>query len=544
MRSQRVVAGHVASIAILVAACTHAVDRPEQQLPPADVSTERPRLVVMLVVDQLSQELLAGHADVFRGGFRRLIDEGRWYVNATHDHAGTVTAAGHASLSTGTWPSHHGIVANEWHGLVDGEWVEVSNVGDSTVQIIGEPELDGVSPHHLMRTGLADWMIASEPRTLVASVSAKDRGAVHPAAHVRGQVYWFENDIGRFVTSTYYRDRHPEWIERFNAEVMAAHATDTLWMSTVPPAEAWRSDPDTAAYEGDNASSHFPHRFGAPGERTDFWEWFERTPMLDAATLELARIVVTESGLGRDDVPDFLNVSLSQTDRVGHDFGPLSREQLDNLLRLDRELGEFFAFLDSRVGEGRWIAGLSADHGVLVTGADMRIGEAGSARRWTPAEEAAVASIRSEGGRGRGSPESPERVVEALERLDFVADAYTHTELMSGEPADSFALLERRSLYPGRAREDLSPLGVEVRYAPGFLDRKLGSGHGTPYWYDRNVPMIFLGPGIAPGRDTTRVSTTDFAPTLARLVGIPYPDDLDGSPLAGVTRPGTSAAPP
>ncbi|HET6616463.1 MAG TPA: alkaline phosphatase family protein [Gemmatimonadota bacterium] len=531
--------GRLASIAVLFAACAHTGERTGP--PPSPTRTERPALVVMLVVDQLSQVLLARHADVFSGGFRRRIDDGRWYVNATHDHAGTVTAAGHATLSTGTWPSHHGIVANEWHEKIDEHWVEVSNVGDSTVQILDNQELEGVSPRHLMRTGLADWMVAADPRTLVASISPKDRGAVQPAAHAPGQVYWFDNDVGRFVTSTYYRDRYPEWVERFNAEVMAALSTDTLWTSTVPPTETWRSDPDTAAHEGDEASPYFPHRFGDPRERSDFWEWFERTPMLDAATLDLARIAVAETGLGRDSIPDFLNVSLSQTDRIGHDFGPLSREQLDNLLRLDRELGDFFAFLDSTVGEGRWIAGLSADHGVLVTGQDMRVGEQESARRWTPEEERAVAAIYAENAGSADSPESPERIARALERLDFVADAYTHAELMADEPADSFAVLERRSLYPGRAREDFSPLGVEVRYDPWFLDRELGSGHGTPYWYDRNVPMIFMGPGIPPGRDATRASTTDFAPTLARLLGIPYPEDVDGSPLAGVNGPGASS---
>ena len=514
----------------------------QRQAPPPETprATDRPALVVMLVVDQLGQELLDRHDEVFSGGFRRLIDDGRWYVNAAHDFAGTNTAPGHATLSTGTYPSRHGVVSNEWHERVDGVWLEVSNVGDSTVQIIDQPELPGVSPRHLLRTGLADWMVAADPRTLVASVSAKDRGAVHPAAHVRGQVYWFESEIGAFVTSTYYRDRHPQWIDRFNGEVMIAHRSDTLWTSLVPPGEAWRSDPDTAAYEGDEASPYFPHRFGAPGERTVFWEWFERTPMLDAATLELARIIVEEAGLGMDPVPDFLNVSLSQADRVGHDFGPLSREQLDNLLRLDRELGDFFAFLDVTLGEGRWMAALSADHGVLVTGHDLTVGDRWSGRRWTAEEEAAFDSIRAEAARSASGPGSPARLAESLERLDFVADAYTHKELVRGEPADSFAALERHSLYPGRPRDEFSPWGVEVRFDPWFLDRELGGGHGSPYWYDRHVPMIFLGSGIPAGRDPERASTVDFAPTLARLLGISYPDDLDGAPLTGVVGIGAA----
>lgn len=531
--------GFTLGVLALLAACAHREAEQRETRAQEVVAIERPALVVMLVVDQLSQELLDRHQGAFTGGLRRLIDDGRWYVNATHDFAGTNTGPGHATLSTGTYPSRHGVVANEWNELIDGAWLEVSNVGDSTVQIIGHPDLAGVSPGQLMRTGLADWMLAADPRTLVGSVSPKDRGAVHPAAHVRGQVYWFENEIGAFVTSTYYRDRTPEWIDRFNEEVMTAHVGDTVWTSSVPAAEAWRSDPDTAAYEGDEASPHFPHRFGAPGERTVFWEWFERTPMLDAATLDLARIIVQEAGLGKDSVPDFLNVSLSQADRVGHDYGPLSREQLDNLLRLDRSLGDFFEFLDATVGEGLWTAALSADHGVLVTGQDLRTADRSNTRRWTSDEEAAFEALCPEEPRSAGGSASGTGVVDSLTGLDFVAAVYIHDDLLRGEPADSFAVLERHSLYPGRAREVCSPWGVEVRFDQWFLDRELGGGHGTPYWYDRHVPVIFLGPGIAAGRDSTRASTVDFAPTLARKLGIPYPDDLDGAPLAGVVGPPT-----
>ena len=452
--------GRVALAGIAFAACTHT---PEREPPPlaGPVSSEPPALVVMLVVDQLSQELLDRYDDVFTGGFRRLIDGGRWYVNATHDHAGTSTAPGHATLSTGTYPSHSGIVANEWFENVDGEWIEISNVGDSTVQIVGHPDLEGVSPHSLERTGLAEWIVAAAPGAKVASVSPKDRGAVLPAVHAKGQVWWFEASVGRFVTSTYYRDGEPAWIDRFHDDVLSTLAADSVWTSRVPPALVGRSDPDSADHEGDNAGPVFPHRFAGPGERTHFWEWFERTPMLDQATLELARVVVAEEGLGRDSIPDFLGVSLSQTDRIGHDFGPLSREQLDNLLRLDAEMGAFFAFLDSMAGPGRWVLGLSADHGVLVTGHELRVGESGAARRWTPEEEAALEEIQAEAAAGGRTPVA---VAAALEELDYVAEAWTHEELTSGTPADSFAALERNSLYPGRAREEVSRWGVEMRF--------------------------------------------------------------------------------
>lgn len=523
------------TVLALATACVHRDAPPPETHAPETRAAGRPALVVMLVVDQLGEPLLERYDDLFTGGFRRLQDEGRVYVNATHDFAITKTAPGHATLSTGVQPSRHGIVSNEWFEEMDGGWVEVENVEDPAESVVGHPDLTGISPHRLMRPGFADWLRDAEPGAVVASVSGKDRGAVHPAAHVRGQVWWFEDTVGRFVTSTYYRDRIPEWVEIFHATRMAAYVADTVWSSTIPDAAVGRSRPDTAAYEGDGVHTWFPHRFAVEGDPDAFWEWFADTPTLDAATLDFAEALVAELEMGRDAVPDFLNVSVSQTDRVGHDYGPWSREQLDNLLRLDRRLGEFFDFLDRTVGEGRWTLGLSADHGYMVTPEDLHATGDSTARRLTTDELALLDSLAE--GESRGS--SPDSLAVYLRGLDFVADAWTWQDLAKAAPADSFAKLAMNSLYPGRAGGELGGRGVEVRLAPELIEDERGTGHGSPYWYDRHVPMIFLGPGIPAGRDRERASTVDFAPTLARLLGIPYPDDLDGAPLAGVVGPGT-----
>jgi arylsulfatase A-like enzyme len=229
-------------------------------------------------------------------------------------------------------------------------------------------------------------------------------------------------------------------------------------------------------------------------------------------------------------------VSLSQTDRIGHSYGPLSREELDNLLRLDRELGDFFAFLDRTVGTGRWVVGLSADHGSLVAPETPWPGEQ-SGRRATPEEKAALKAVRDTVASMSGDAEASAGAAAALRKLPFVADVYTHAQLTNGSPADSFAVLERRALYPGRFAADFSPSGVEVRYAEGWTTNVRGTSHGTPYWYDRHVPLLFMGPGMPAGRDSTRAATVDFAPTLARVVGVPVPPDVDGHPLEAVARP-------
>jgi predicted AlkP superfamily pyrophosphatase or phosphodiesterase len=532
----RVASAARAALLVLASACASAKGgAPAGSGASAAGAPARPRLAVMVVVDQLRQPYLERYDDLFTGGFRRLLDQGRLYTRATHDHAVTETAVGHATLATGVYPMRHGIVANEWQERTPKGLVDVSNVGDSTVKIVDHPTLAGVSPHYLARPGLADWLLAVSPRSQVASVSGKDRGAVLPAAHAKGQVYWFEPRAGRFVTSTYYRDKYPTWADDFTARTLPRYARDSVWASQLPAAALGRASADTVPWEGNGVLTGFPHRFADEGRAGRFWDWFVGTPMLDAATLDYARTMVTSLGLGRDDAPDFLNVSLSQTDRIGHAYGPASREQLDNLLRLDRELGEFFAFLDRTVGAGRWVVGLSADHGSLVAPETPWPGEP-AGRRGTAAEKATLKAIRDTAAFLEDDPGTPARTVAALKRLPFVADAYAHAQLLNGTPADSFAVLARRALYPGRFAADFSPYGVEVRLAEGWLGSVRGTGHGTPYWYDRHVPLLFMGPGIAAGRDTTRASTADFAPTLARVLGVPAPADLDGRALPAVGR--------
>ena len=242
---------------------------------PGTTITEQPRLVVMLVVDQLSTPLLLRYDDLFTGGFRRLLDEGRFYVDASYDHAGTSTAPGHATLATGTHPSRHGIVGNSWYERTSAGWLEVENIGDSTVSVIGYPQLHGASPHYLERPTLADWMRAADHETRVASVSGKDRGAILPAGHGReGHAYWFEASVGRFVTSTYYRDDVPEWVEKFHETALASYGRDSVWESRIPAAAVRRSSPDTASHEADGVHTYFPHRYAVEGTPGEFWDWF------------------------------------------------------------------------------------------------------------------------------------------------------------------------------------------------------------------------------------------------------------------------------
>ncbi len=509
-----------------------------QEAPAASASStprDRPALVMLVVVDQLRSSLLAKYDDLYTGGFRRLLDSGYVYANASHAHAATETAVGHATLSTGVYPNKHGIIGNAWFEKRAGTWSSVENISDTTVKIVGHPSGRGASPVHLMRPGFAEWVKSADSKSIVASVSGKDRGAIQPAAHTKDLVYWFDPAAGRYVTSTYYRQSDPEWITRFNNTTLQAHRADTVWDLRVPASALGSANPDTSAFEGNGRTTWFPHRFATEGRPDAFWSWWAATPYEDEGTLQLARAVVTGMRLGKDASPDFLNVSLSATDYVGHAYGPNSREQLDNLLRLDRQLGQFFEFLDQTVGKGNWTMMLSADHGVTDSPED-RIARGEFGYRATPGDLKMLDSLRRMAAANPDPAAGARQLASDLRKLSNVDDTYTHEELMRGQPRDSFEVLERRSIFPGRVSGLFSREGVEVRFREGVLRGARGSSHGTPWWYDRHVPMIFMGRGVTPGRDTSRAETVDFAPTMATLLRIPIPSDVDGKPLTAITR--------
>jgi hypothetical protein len=494
--------------------------------------SSRPGLVVYLVVDQLRGDLLERYAPAFNGGFRRLMEEGLSFSNALHGHSSTETAPGHAALSLGVHPARAGIPSNAWREGVD----RVLNVIDHQEHLVGLPEVPGASPEVLYRTGLADWLQEAQPGARVLSVSGKDRAAVLMAGKSRGDVYWFDALSGQFVTSTYYRSENPSWLARFNGEVLPEYRVDSVWTSTVPPPFAGLSAPDTASFEGDGINTYFPHRYHRERidpDADDFFLWFETTPMLDKATLDLVLAAMEEEGIGRTaGRTDFLSISFSQTDRVGHAYGPLSREQMDTLLRLDQLLKDLFYFLDEWVGPGRWVVGLTGDHGVMT----MPERAEGSGLRLTLEERASLEGdlsrvARESTGQGEALAES---LAEVLLEIFFVGPAYTHRRLLSGVPGDSLATLFQRNYTPGRAGGLLSQYGVEMWWAENVLDWNYalrGTTHGSPFHYDRWVPLILMGPGIEAGQVDVPVQPLDLAPTLASLAQVPYPGDLDGVPL-------------
>jgi hypothetical protein len=398
-----------------------------------------------------------------------------------------------------------------------------------------EPLLPGRSPRTMLRDGLPDWVRSADPESRRVSISRKDRAAVPMGGQTAEHVYWILPELARFITSTYYADEYPGWLDRFNAEVMPGIMNPLVWESLVPQELAHLARGDSASFEGDGFHTTFPHVSAnenpADSSLAQHYVWGIDQPRADDAVMALAEVVLDELDLGQRDNLDYLAISLSATDRVGHGYGPLSQEVFSTLLNLDRLLGEFFDLLDEEVGEGRWVLAFSADHGVVTMPEVAR--EAGS----LDADRVSLSALAQELGAlltaevraGGRFEEIAERAARAFEASGLVEGAYTHQQLTMGMPADSFAVLYRNSYYPGRAWDLVSHFGVDLRFGQDdYVGSATGTNHETPYWYDRHVPFVLLGSGVAPGVADFPVYSVDFAPTLARLAGVGVPDDLDG----------------
>jgi predicted AlkP superfamily pyrophosphatase or phosphodiesterase len=492
-------------------------------------------LVVLVTVDQLPTYLFETYDSLFSGGFRRLSVEGRYYSQMIQNYAETWTSSGHATLATGVYPSRHGIVENDWWIDVDGERVHVESVVDEESRVLGVPDARGRSPKNLAATGLSDWIAAADPAAELVSISAKPTSSMLMAGNRRGHVYYYHEGSGRFVTTSYYRDAYPEWVDRFNEEALPEYYADTVWTCELPAELRGLARVDAADFEYDGRNTTFPHSYHREVDdlekRERFYAWWADTPSLDVATLALVREAVNALSLGGRGSVDYLAVGFSQTDRVGHNFGPYSLEQLDNLIRVDQVLDELIELLDAEVGRGRYVLALTSDHGTPAAPAHyLERGEPG--KQMTGEERRAVRGAVRDIMSGDGSfDEKRAEAIRYLEQLDYVAVVMTEEELAGPESADSFVALYQRSYYPGRAPQTLGRYGLIIRYEPGTNWTSDATMHGSPYLYDRQIPLFLFGRGVEPGAVDEWVSNADVAPTLAELAGIPYPGDRDGRPL-------------
>lgn len=504
----------------------------------------RPKLVLFVSVDQMRYDYLERFGPLFQGGFKKLLERGAVFSNAVYRHANNETGPGHALLLSGRHARDNGIVANEWYDRVTRKRINV--VEDPTVSPVGGPG-QGRSPANFIGHTLGDWLKKASPASKVVGVALKDRSAILMAGPQADAAYWYDEDIGRFITSTYYMKTAPAWLDAWNAEGKVDALNGGRWTRLLPDVSLYEryAGPDAVEGEWDRKDTTFPHLIRGAAKSAEFYDDLRRTPFADELTLDVALRAMDAHGLGRDEATDLLAVGFSATDMIGHTYGPESQEQMDQMLRLDRTLGRLLNEVEKRVGQGGYVFGLGADHGVmplveLAQAKGLPARRARSDEIEKPVRDALATAFPGKTGliasfdvphfyldlealsrQGVKRAEVEAVIEKAALDTGMVLRVYTASRLLGDPPADDpeFVLF-RNAFFEPRSPHVLLRLKSYI-----YLDDEYagGTGHGTAAEYDRHIAMGFLGAGIKPGKYAEPCGPEEIAPTLHAILGLDYP---------------------
>ena len=512
--------------------------------PAAPSAPLKPKLVVMITVDQLRADYLTRWRRQLSGGLAQFLTSGAVFSNAYQDHAITETAPGHSTVLSGRWPAHTGIITN------------VLGVGDTTAPLL-DVRGPGASPRRFRGTEFFDWLVAAQPAARALSVSRKDRGAILPVGTARQEVYWYQD--GKFTTSRYYRDSLPPWVRSFNALRLPFRAAGRE-IATLLPDSAY-AETDSVPWENGGHDLSFPHRLPTDSNRAAVA--IMTTSLMDSLTLAFALTGADALQLGRRGSTELLAVSLSATDYIGHSFGPDSREIHDQVLRLDRYLGWFLTRLMDRYGRDNLLVALTADHGVTPFPEFSQVHGHPEAR-WVSVDTL-IAAVNQQLDRLTASP-TPRAWLEFDTGLLFVRDngrlaaLGIRTDSVLAEVArrvravpgvarverpDSLAAADTAADPVARRWRHLVPpdAGIGLVVTLGDWNAWAYAGgveyaaHGQPTDRDAHVPLIIWGKGVRAGTYGARANTVDLAPTLARLLGLAPLSMLDGRVLGEAVAP-------
>jgi Type I phosphodiesterase / nucleotide pyrophosphatase len=519
-------------VALTAALCTPIRSR-------ASAYNGHPKLIVVIVIDQFRGDYLERYHDQFGdAGFRLLLDHGAYFPNCNYNYANTRTAPGHSTLFTGAYSNGHGIAANEWWDPKKKKMV--TSVEDADTKFVGLPDAKaGASPHNLMADTLGDELkLATQGKARVFGLSLKDRSAILPAGFAGDAAYWIDPKSGVWVTSTYYRNDLPRWVQDFNSS---------------RPAKYW--DREWKNSRGELLAST-AHRKAKDGSDAGFYEVVGSTTFGNEYELEFAKELVVYENVGRGPATDLLAISLSPNDILGHRVGPDSPEMAQMALDLDHELADFFNFLGHQVGLADvWIA-LSADHGVsslpdAVKKLRIPAANVGASK----VEEQINAAITAKFFPGHPAPyvkldyplawldqdafiaahiderDAEVAVGEAMKQAGL-RDYYTKSQLAAGEAPNT--PLGRKYLNSYSPHGSWFVMGVPEIYTVGPGG---GTDHTSPYNYDTHVPLALYGLPFQAGTYRTSVETIDLAPTLASLLGINAPTHSVGRVLTEALAP-------
>jgi predicted AlkP superfamily pyrophosphatase or phosphodiesterase len=536
----------------------------------------KPRLILQITVDALRSDLPKRYAHMLGdGGFRYLMEQGIDYTNAHYQHANTETIVGHVSLATGSVPAAHGMVGNVWfdreqdrlvYNIEDANYRLLTAGADVDKKTEIDPtqkaaKVDGRSPAAILSSTFSDELaVHFNGKSKIFAVSVKDRGAVSLAGHA-GKAFWFSKSSGEFVTSTYYYKEYPDWVNQWNAGKPALAYAGKSWELLQPAAKYLFGEADDREYETDfpGFGRTFPHAYGEVGDKY-LTTRLTLSPAGDELILDFTKALLDNEQLGQDEVPDYLSVSFSSTDYVGHIFGASSLESEDNIGRLDRTLAELLAYVGKKVGLKNTLIVLSADHGQPeIPGHlhDLGIENARYFDTKSLDKTPAIAALKKRFGigeelieaffqpyvylnqklirdKGLDQAEVEKVVAEELMKFDGVAAAVSSTALRTASLPDT--LLNRAILrnFHSKRSGDIYLVFEPNVFINDFDGLTVASTHGSPWRYDTYVPVMFAGAGLQSQSVSRLITPYDIAPTLSAYLGVKPPSAAIGNPLPEV----------
>ena len=513
----------------------------------------QPKIVVGIVVDQMRYDYITRFWDKFaEDGFKELVSEGFNLRNTHFNYIPTYTGPGHASVFTGTTPGTHGIISNNWYNKFENE--SVYCVGDPSVEPVGTASEAGeMSPHRLITTTVADEnRLHTQMRAKTIGIGLKDRGAILPGGHTANAAYWFHGaDEGKWITSSYYMTELPAWVQEFNRS-QAAESYLKPWTTFSDIAMYEESGVDVNLYEGGfqgKKEASFPYDLEKLAAANGGFDILKATPYGNSLTTDFAIAALEGEDLGQDKFTDFLTISYSSTDYVGHNFGVNSKEIQDTYIRLDAELARLLEALNEQVGEGNYTIFLTSDHGgvhvpaylesVKIPGGyfdypkfngDLKtflnekygsqdlIKNISNSQIFFNYEEVQKNDI--------SRAELQEEIAHFVLQYEQVNGVFTRQQLESTSFTEVIASAVDKGFHQKRSGD------VVVLLEPSVISYSgTGSTHGSGNNYDTHAPLIFYGKGIRQGSSVERTEIVDIAPTISALLGIPFPNGSTGRPL-------------
>ncbi len=515
-----------------------------------------PKLVVGIVVDQMRYDYLTRFWNHYgEGGFKRLVNEGFNCKNNHFNYAPTSTGPGHTSIYTGSTPSAHGIIGNNWYDKEIGE--EVYCASDDNYSSVGTASDAGkMSPHRMNVTTITDQLrLHTQMRGKTIAIALKDRGAVLPGGHTANAAYWFYGkDEGNWITSSFYMNDLPQWVKDFNTE-KSVDKYKKPWTTYKDINTFIESGSDNNVYEGlfdGEATPTFPHDIQSLWNANGKYDILKATSYGNSITADFALAALKAENLGMDAITDFLAVSFSSTDYVGHKYGVNSKEVQDAYLRLDKDLERFFNALDAQVGAGEFTVFLTADHGAIHVPAYLKankipagyLGSEEENNKFTEFLKYTYGTTDIVKNRSNGQlfldhkiinnldldlKEVEETLAKELLEYEHVDKVYTGHQMWQNQYTKGIPYILQNGYNQKRSGD------VLVVNAPGFINYSItGSTHGSVQIYDTHVPLLFYGKGIKKGSTAVRTEIPDIAPTIATLLGISFPNGTTGKPIVEV----------